>query len=55
MQTAINELVMTYPMYEIQVRETINKLVADSKKQKTESISKQNETGGDEVPAKIAS
>ena len=55
MQTAINELVMTYPMYEIQVRETINKLVADSKKQKTESISKQNETGGDEVPANTLS
>ena len=51
MQTAIDELVLTYPAFETQVRETINKLVAESKKQKTESVSKQNETEAEKAPA----
>ena len=55
MQTAIDELVKTYPDYETQVREMINKLVTESKKQKTESTPKLNEMDGNEVPENVLS
>ena len=42
MQTAIDDMVTTYPEYETQVRETISKLVADSKKQK-QSVAEEEE------------
>ena len=55
MQTAIDELVKAYPEYETQVREMINKLVTESKKQKTESTPKLNEMDRKEVPENVLS